>query len=70
MTEQTRSQKETMAKKYDVLKGLSLKVNITRKQKVPNSKANTQFCSEKGLKNSVKEQILIVWSLFRRQMES
>lgn len=53
-----------------VLKGLSSEVNTMRKQKVPNSKANMQFSSEKVQKDSVTERIIIVWGLFRRQMGS
>lgn len=53
----------------NVLKGLSSEVNITGKQKVSNSKANTQFYSEKGLKDTVKERLIIVWTLFTRHTE-
>lgn len=33
----------------NILKGVSSEVNITRKQKIPNNKANAQFCSEKKI---------------------
>lgn len=56
-----KSQKETIAKNpKNILKGVSSEVNITRKQELPNSKANTQFCSEKrDLNNSAKERVIL-----------
>lgn len=33
----------------NILKGVSSEVNNTRKQKIPNNKANAQFCSEKKI---------------------
>lgn len=32
-----------------ILKGVSSEASITRKQKIPNNKANAQFCSEKNM---------------------